>query len=159
MTEFIQASTPDEIAAARELFREYETSLDLDLCFQGFEEELSTLPGRYAPPDGRLILLLDDDEHAGCVAMRKLDEGVCEMKRLYLRPRFRGRGLGNRLIEKVIAEARAAGYRTMRLDTLPPKMGKAVSIYTSYGFRAIQPYYDNPHEGVLFMELDLAENN
>ncbi len=150
-----QAETFEQIETVRSLFREYETWLGLDLCFQGFEEEMRNLPGWYSPPDGRLFLASLDEEPAGCVGMRKLDDGICEMKRLYLRSVARGRGIGNALLEKLIDEARAAGYKKMRLDTHPPKMGKAVSLYESHGFLAIEPYYHNPHEGVLFMELAL----
>lgn len=155
MAEIFQAESPEEIETARRLFREYEAWLGMDLCFQGFEEELRTLPGRYAEPNGRLLIASVDDSPAGCIAMRKLEDGICEMKRLYLRPNARGLGLGNRLIEQLIEEARSVGYAKMRLDTYPPKMAKAVSIYQSHGFHPIPPYYDNPHEGVLFMELDL----
>jgi GNAT superfamily N-acetyltransferase len=147
-----QAESAEQLETARQLFREYEAWLGLDLCFQGFEEELRTLPGRYAKPDGRLFIASIDGEPAGCIAMRKLEEGICEMKRLYLRPEARGKGLGNTLIEKLIDEARLADYRKMRLDTHLPKMGKAVSIYESHGFYVIPPCYDNPHEDVLFME-------
>ena len=150
-----QADTSEHIETVRCLFREYETWLGLDLCFQGFEQELLTLPGRYAPPDGRLFIASADEEPVGCIAMRKLEDGICEMKRLYLRPDARGLGLGNRLIEKLIDEARSAGYKKMRLDTHPPKMGKAVQLYESHGFHSIPPYYNNPNDGVLFMELDL----
>ena len=150
-----QAETPSQIETVRGLFREYETWLGLDLCFQGFEEELRTLPGSYVSPDGRLYIAFVDDKPAGCIALRRLEEGICEMKRLYLRPEARGLGLGNQLIEKLIDEARSAGYKKMRLDTHPPKMGKAVSLYESHGFRQIPPYYDNPNEDVLFMELTL----
>lgn len=155
MITIVQAETLQQIETARHLFREYEAWLGMDLCFQGFEEELKTLPGRYAKPDGRLFIAAVDGEPAGCIALRKLEDGVCEMKRLYLRPESRGLGLGNRLIEMLIDEARSAGYQTMRLDTHPPKMAKAVSIYESHGFRPIAPYYENPHSGVLFMELAL----
>lgn len=151
----LQAFKTEQVEAARTLFREYERWLDTDLCFQGFEEELKTLPGRYAEPDGRLLLAYIAEELAGCVAMRKLEDGVCEMKRLYLRPAARGCGLGNLLIERVIEEARKEGYALIRLDTYPKKMGKAVSLYESHGFRPIPPYYENPHGDVLFMELSL----
>ena len=155
MTEIIQAETVSHLAAARELFREYEAWLDLDLCFQGFEAELAGLPGKYAPPDGRLRLAFDDAKLAGCIALRKLGDEVCEMKRLYVRNEFRGRGIGVQLIERIIADAREIGYRAMRLDTFPPKMGRAVKLYESHGFRPIPPYYDNPFDGVLFMEREL----
>ena len=155
MIEIKQAQTTNEIKAARTLFREYETWLGMSLCFQGFEEELASLPGKYSPPDGRLFLAFVDGELAGCIAMRQLEEGICEMKRLFLRENARGQGLGNQLIEKLIEDAREIGYKKMRLDTYPPKMGKAVSLYESHGFCPIETYYHNPHDGVLFMELAL----
>ena len=159
MTEIFQAESQDQIDAARALFREYEAWLGLDLCFQGFEEELNNLPGKYALPDGRLFLAYSDGALAGCIAMRKLSTGICEMKRLFVRDAFRGRRIGNELIQKIIEEALDAGYSKMRLDTYPAKMGKAVDLYRSYGFREIAPYYNNPYEGVLFMELDLADHS
>jgi GNAT superfamily N-acetyltransferase len=151
----VQAISEEEISQARQLFREYETWLGMDLCFQGFEDELRELPGKYAKPEGRLLLAYSDEELAGCIAMRKLEDGICEMKRLFVRDAARGQGIGIQLIEKLINEARKENYVTMRLDTFPPKMGKAVSLYESHGFRPIPPYYHNPHEGVLFMELSL----
>ena len=150
-----QADTAEEIAIAREIFREYESWLGLDLCFQGFEQELKDLPGRYAAPNGRLFLARADDDIAGAVALRPLEPGICEMKRLFVREAFRGMGIGQSLIDHLITEARAIGYTAMRLDTYPPKMGKAVRLYESYGFREIPPYYDNPTDGVLYMELKL----
>jgi len=155
MIQISQAESAMQIDEARKLFREYENWLGMDLCFQGFEAELAGLPGKYAPPDGRLFLACVDRRLAGCIAMRKLDGDTCEMKRLFVRDGFRGHGVGVTLIEKLIVEARLAGYRKMRLDTFPPKMGKAVSLYEAYGFRPIPAYYHNPHEDVLFMELDL----
>lgn len=152
MIQIVQVENESQIAAAKQIFREYETWLGMSLCFQNFEEELDGLPGKYAPPDGRLYLPFIDDELTGCIALRKLEDGICEMKRLFLRENARGHGLGNTLIEKVIADARTIGYSKMRLDTHPPKMGKAVSLYESHGFYKIESYYDNPHEGVLFME-------
>ena len=128
----------------------------MSLCFQSFEEEVANLPGKYSSPEGRLHLAYINDKLAGCIAMRHIGEGICEMKRLYLRENARGHGVGNQLIEKLIADAREIGYKKMRLDTYPPKMGKAVKLYESHGFRPIERYYDNPHEGVLFMELDLC---
>lgn len=153
MIEILQAETAEEIEEARKLFREYEAWLNLDLCFQGFEEELANLPGKYARPEGRLFLAWADKKAAGCIALRKIDEGVCEMKRLFVREEFRSLGLGKKLIEKLIEEALIAGYRRMRLDTYPPKMGKAVRLYESKGFREISPYYHNPYGETLFMEL------
>jgi Acetyltransferases len=155
MIKILQAESEAQIAEARILFREYEAALGLDLCFQGFEEELRGLPGKYALPSGRLFLAYVDNDLAGCVALRKLDDGISEMKRLFVRGNFRRLGLGRKLIDKLIEEARAVGYKKIRLDTLPAKMQKAVELYRSRGFCEIPPYYENPHDGVLFMELIL----
>ena len=152
--EIVQALTPGHVAEARALFREYERSLGVDLCFQGFEQELAGLPGAYAPPRGRLLLSLDGAAPAGCVALRPLADAVCEMKRLYVRPAFRGRRAGRQLAEAVIAEARAIGYARMRLDTLP-SMKEAIALYRALGFVEIAPYTTNPVAGALFMELAL----
>jgi len=151
----IQANTPAEIKIARELFEEYAAWLEISLCFQNFAQELAGLPGDYAPPDGRLLLAVVDDQVAGCVALRKIGDGACEMKRLFLRSEFRGRGLGRKLAEAIIAEARRIGYERLRLDTLPGRMDQALGIYRSLGLREIQPYYDNPVAGATFMELIL----
>jgi len=151
----IQAESPEQIRQARELFREYEGWLGLDLCFQNFEKELAELPGAYAPPTGRLLLAFENDQLAGCIALRKLGDGICEMKRLFVRPDFQGRGLGKQLVNTILSDARAIGYQRMRLDTLPAQMGKAIAMYRSFGFREIEPYYDNPVPGALFMELKL----
>ena len=151
----IQAETSGQIQEVRLLFREYETWLGVDLCFQSFEKELKNLPGEYVKPSGRLFLALGVEKIAGCIALRKINEATCEMKRLFVRPDFRGLRLGKMLIEKVIAESKTIGYRRMRLDTLPDKMPKAVELYQFYGFREIPPYYENPHKETLFMELDL----
>lgn len=151
-----QAKTEEEIAIAREIFREYEAWLGLDLCFQGFEDELKNLPGKYSSPAGRLYLAWVDRSVAGCIALRPLGPKICEMKRLFVRENFRGMQIGRLLIERVINDAKGIGYDAMRLDTFPPKMGKAVRLYESYGFREIAPYYDNPNDGVLFMELSLS---
>ena len=152
--EIVQALTPGHVAEARALFREYERSLGIDLCFQGFEQELAGLPGAYAPPRGRLLLSLDGAAPAGCVALRPLADAVCEMKRLYVRPAFRGRRAGRQLAQAVIAEARAIGYARMRLDTLP-SMKEALALYRALGFVEIAPYYANPVPGARFLELDL----
>jgi GNAT superfamily N-acetyltransferase len=150
----IQAETPAHIEDTRRLFREYETWLDVDLCFQSFEEELKNLPGRYAAPTGRLLLAFAGEKIAGCIALRRIDDEICEMKRLYLRQEFRGAGLGKRSIERLIEEAREIGYQKMRLDTLPKKMPRAVALYKEFGFQPIAAYYDNPHRETLFMEKE-----
>lgn len=155
MIEIIQAETAGQIEQARALFREYEAWFGLDLCFQNFDEEVEGLPGKYARPDGRLFLALAGGNPAGCIALRKLEENVCEMKRLFVREDFQGLGIGKFLIEKLIAEARSMGYTAMRLDTFPPKMGKAVSIYRKYGFYEIPPYYHNPYGETLYMEAQI----
>jgi len=149
----IQAETTAQIEDARRLFREYEAWLEVDLCFQSFEKELKNLPGKYAAPTGRLFLAFTDEKIAGCVALRKIDDKTCEMKRLFVRDGFRGAGLGRELIERLIKEAGEIGYRKMRLDTLPGKMPRAVKLYEFYGFRKIKPYYENPYKETLFMEL------
>ena len=143
------------LPVVRELFQEYGDGLGFDLCFQNFKEELAGLPGRYAPPSGRLLLAVADSGPAGCVGLRDLGDGVCEMKRLYVRPAFRGSGVGRQLAEAVLAEAKAAGYRQMRLDTLP-SMGRAVALYESLGFRPVEPYTANPHPGALFLARTLS---
>lgn len=151
-----QAESKTEILESRTIFQDYEKWLGLDLCFQGFEDELRNLPGKYAPPKGRLYLARVGDAIAGCIALRPIEPDICEMKRLFVREDFRGMQIGKLLIERLLDDAREIGYKAMRLDTFPPKMGKAVRLYEAYGFREIPPYYDNPNEGVLFMELDLS---
>src|SRR5215831_15846981 len=152
---FAQAESASQIAQARELFLEYAKSLGFSLCFQNFDQELANLPGDYSPPDGRLLLAQYHGQFAGCVALHKLADGICEMKRLYLRPDFRGKGLGRALADRIIAEAREIGYQRMRLDTVEPVMKDAVAMYRRIGFREILPYCNNPVAGALYMELVL----
>jgi ribosomal protein S18 acetylase RimI-like enzyme len=152
---FVQVESPAQIDQARELFLEYAKSLGFSLCFQNFEDELAGLPGDYAPPWGCLLLAEYEGQLAGCIALHKLEDGVCEMKRLYLRPTFRGKGLGRILADRIIAEARQIGYQRMRLDTVEPVMKDAVAMYRKFGFREISPYCENPIAGALYMELPL----
>jgi putative acetyltransferase len=151
----VQAESPVQVAQARELFQEYAQSLGVNLCFQNFEEELSGLPGHYAPPEGRLWLAECDGQLAGCAALHPWEPGICEMKRLYLRPWFRGKGLGRVIAEKIITDARTIGYQRMRLDTIEPIMKDAVGMYRKLGFREIAPYRPNPIAGAMYMELQL----
>ena len=156
MLKIFQAETSDQIATAREMMIEYATWLEFNLCFQGFDEELRGLPGKYAPPAGRLLLALWEGKTAGMIAMRPMNEpGLCEMKRLYVRPDFRGHEIGRTLAERVIAEAVEVGYTRMRLDTVPGKMDRAIAMYRTMGFREIEPYYQTPVGQMLFMELAL----
>jgi putative acetyltransferase len=152
---FAEAESPAQITQAREIFLEYAQSLGFSLCFQNFDQELAELPGKYAPPDGRLLLAKYEGEFAGCVALRKLGPGICEMKRLFLRAQFRGKGLGRALCEKILTEARQIGYRKMRLDTVEPIMKDAVAMYRKLGFKEVAPYCSNPIVGALYMELAL----
>jgi GNAT superfamily N-acetyltransferase len=149
------AHDPADLPLVRELFREYADTLGVDLCFQGFEAELAELPGRYAPPVGRLLLASASGTVLGCVALRPLSESVGEMKRLYVRPAARGLGAGRALAERVIAEARSIGYHRLCLDTLP-SMAAAVRLYESLGFRDVPPYCHNPVPGARYLGLDLA---
>lgn len=149
------AESPDDISVARELFLEYANWLGFSLCFQGFDIELATLPGKYAAPAGRLLLARCGDMHAGCGALRPLEPGICEMKRLYVRPEFRGRRLGLMLTKRLIADAKLIGYDLMRLDTVPKQMADANRLYRSLGFYEIPPYYSNPQPEVCYLELRL----
>jgi putative acetyltransferase len=151
----VQAESPAQIGQVRELFLEYAQSLRVNLCFQNFEEELAELPGHYAPPGGRLLLAEYEGHLAGCVALHQWEPGVCEMKRLYLRPSFRGKGLGRVIAETILSEARKIGYQCMRLDTIEPIMKDAVEMYRKLGFREIAPYRPNPIAGAMYMELKL----
>jgi putative acetyltransferase len=154
MLKLVQPESEEDLRRTRELFQEYEASLGICLCFQNFEEELVSLPGDYAPPQGRLLLALVGAQIAGCVALRRIDGETCEMKRLYVRPAFRGQGVGRELATTIIEQARSIGYARMRLDTLS-SMKEAIALYQSFGFLPIEPYRHNPIAGAIFMELGL----
>ncbi len=170
MLRITSAETDEAVKQASVLFREYAASLGVDLSFQNFEQELASLPGDYAPPDGRLFLAFIDEApatpqgrhssassasaFAGCIALRKIDAETCEMKRLYVRPEFRGHGAGRALAGAVIRAAREIGYRRMRLDTLP-QMTEAQALYGGLGFREIAAYRHNPIAGTRYFELEL----
>jgi GNAT superfamily N-acetyltransferase len=154
----VRATEADEIELARRLVLEYASELGIDLSYQGFDRELAELPGEYAPPSGRLLVAFDGDTAAGCVALRARARararGACEMKRLYVRDAYRGTGLGRRLAEAIVGEARAIGYERMLLDTLP-SMERAAALYLALGFHEIEPYYDSPLPGTRYLELEL----
>ena len=152
------AAKPRDMDTVRTLFLEYQDWLGVDLCFQGFEAELASLPGRYAPPEGGLWFAKSDREIAGIVGIRPLEDKVCEMKRLWVRPAYRGLGLSRILAEKSLAAARAAGYRAMCLDTLG-RMTAARALYRNLGFREIPAYYDNPMEDVRYLRIELNRVN
>ena len=157
MLQLTQATTESDIEEVRQLFHEYEAGLGISLCFQNFDVEIANLPGDYAPPRGRLFLAQELDQVMGCVALRPLGPTTCEMKRLFVRPEYRARGLGRVLVEALIEEARTIGYTHMRLDTIADRMDRAVALYKSKGFVEISPYRDNPVDSATFMELDLLK--
>jgi putative acetyltransferase len=143
------------MATVRELFLEYADSLGFSLCFQGFDQELAGLPGKYAPPQGRLLLAELSGKPAGCVALHPLQPEIAEMKRLYVRPEFRGKGVGIALMNAILREAKQIGYQRLRLDTIQPLMSDAIAMYRRFGFYEIAPYRPNPIAGTLYMELAL----
>lgn len=146
---------PEQIETIRTLFTEYQRWLNFSLCFQGFDQELADLPGKYAAPSGRLYIADYNNKTAGCIALRPMKvDGVCEMKRLFVREEFRGRGIGKILVEKIFTEAKEIGYHTMRLDTLQ-RMETARALYKKLGFSIIPAYYNNPMDEVVYMELKL----
>ena len=151
----VEATTDADFSSAKSLIEEYAASLEVDLDFQGFREEIARFPGDYAPPSGTVLLAYDGGEPVGVVALRRQDDSVCEMKRLYVRPKFRGRGIGRALSERVVRRAVQLGFSTMRLDTLPT-MDAALGLYRALGFREIPAYRFNPVGGAHFMELDLS---
>ncbi|MFQ5742987.1 MAG: GNAT family N-acetyltransferase [Acidobacteriota bacterium] len=153
-----QAKSTSEISAARALFEEYADWLGIDLCFQDFDAELQALPGNYSPPSGRLLLAWEEDEPVGCVALRRIDSAACEMKRLFVRPSHRSRGIGRKLAKAIICMASEIRYSRIRLDTLP-SMGEARSLYVHLGFREIPPYTYNPVPGAVYMELSLPKTS
>jgi len=151
----VPAQSPDQIDQVRLLFREYERYLRVNLCFQSFEAELAGLPGLYSPPGGALLIAMDGPQAAGCAALRKFGEGIGEMKRLFVRPEYRGQGVGRALAMRVLQEAIAAGYALIRLDTLA-RLKEAMRLYQSLGFKQIKPYRSNPLEDVVYWELALG---
>jgi putative acetyltransferase len=150
----VKVTDGENLSHVRELFRAYAEWIAVDLSFQNFDEEFANLPGEYAPPDGALLLATNDSKPAGCVALRKFADDICEMKRLYVSADFQGTGVGRRLVDELIAEAKRLGYAKMRLDTMP-KMASAQKLYRKLGFRDIEPYRFNPVACTVFMELVL----
>lgn len=155
MVQIREATTTSLISSARELIREYSASLGIDLSFQNFEREMAEFPAHYSRPDGRVLVAVEGGEAVGVVGLRRLSSETCELKRMYVRPELRGRGIGRMLAKRALKEARAIGYVRMRLDTLS-RLKQAVSLYDSLGFEEIAPYRVNPNKGVIYMELDLG---
>jgi ribosomal protein S18 acetylase RimI-like enzyme len=155
MVKFIEVAAGRNLQAIRTLFKEYADSLGFNLDFQDFDRELASLPGDYQPPDGCLLLALWDGEVAGCAALRKIEDGICEMKRMYVKPQYRGHGIGRAMAMRLLEIARRAGYERMRLDTIDT-MVEAIALYKSLGFKEIKPYRHNPIKGAKYMELSLG---
>lgn len=154
MMDIVLAGSPDAYATGKQLFLEYAQSLDFNLCFQGFEQELADMQRQYAAPEGCLLLVLHEDAAVGCVGVRRWQGDSAELKRMYLQPAARGGGMGKRLLAEAIEQARRLGYRSIRLDTLP-SMQAAISLYRSAGFDDIPAYRENPVEGALYLEKQL----
>jgi len=150
-----EAKTGSLISSARELIREYSASLGIDLGFEKFDEEMAEFPATYARPEGRILVAIEGGEAVGVVGLRRLSGKICELKRMYVQPGYRGRGIGRLLARRAIKEARDIGYDHLRLDTLS-RLKEAVSLYYSLGLKEIGPYRVNPHKGVVYMELDLG---
>ena len=160
VSEIIEVTAPEQIEQARNLFAEYRSQLPVEYCFRSFDAEIAALPGVYGPPKGTLLLATVIGQPAGCVGLRPFpQEGVCEMKRLYVRPGFRGGKLGKKLVDEVLRHARRLGYASMRLDTHPPTMSAALEMYRSLGFREVRPEPLEPVEGLIYMELPLNSNH
>lgn len=157
MLRIVRVTDPAHLKVAAQLIREYSTSLPISLDFEGIGDEVDHLPGEYGPPAGCLLLAYVDDQAAGCVALRKWDSGICEMKRLFVRVPYRGLGIGRKLCKALMSEALRLGYRCMRLDTLP-FMHEARDLYVKLGFREIPPYATSPVPETICMEIDLGEN-
>ena len=157
MTTIVRAGSPEQIAAIRDLFTEYVQWLGINLCYQDYPTEFAELPWKYAPPRGDLLLALVGGQAAGCVALKPIDQETAEFKRFYVRPAFRGRGVGRALGKAIVDVARRLGYRRLWLDTLP-SMEAAVAVYIALGFRPIAPWHHTPVKGTLFMELDLRRS-
>jgi putative acetyltransferase len=151
----VSAESASDIIATRALFKEYAASIPIDLCFQNFAEELASLPGKYVPPYGCLLLAKAHERNIGCIALRPLEPGIAELKRLFVQPSFRGLGLGKTLVEHALAEARRMGYRAVRLDTLR-EMDAAIALYTAFGFREISAYTTGGGDGIRYFELNIS---
>jgi len=154
MIRIIEANTDESIAQTKSLFLEYAESLDFSLCFQNFDNELANIPSQYSPPNGHLFLALSENEPIGCVGVRSFEKDICEMKRLYVKPEYRGKGAGKELAVSAIKSGKELGYEYMRLDTLS-SMETANQLYKSLGFIEIKSYRDNPIDGAIYMELNL----